>query len=213
MRSATALEAFVVVVLAATGCSPAATGGPSPTAPTSLPPTTDAAASDLPTVAPASPSPSSAAVGSQSPLAVADAACRSSTYQDPGTLTITATLGVLVTILYTSPDRDVVCQYQPSWGSTGVIQGPNEHLADRVTAGTPLVRDANFSFSGDIGTYIWGAVGPAVARVVIELGPNDRVDAVMGGGYFLAAVGPGRACCLYTAVALDVNGKELARAN
>jgi hypothetical protein len=50
--------------------------------------------------------------------------------------------------------------------------------------------------------------------LVIELGgPENRLDATIAGGYFLAVIGPRVPCCLYTAVALDAAGQELARAD
>ena len=197
---------ILAAILAGTACTsgPVQTTQPPSAAPDSVGP----AASD--SVAPTATSPAT----SGDPLALADAVCRDSTYRDPGTLTVSATLGVLVTIVYTNAEGDFLCQYQPIWGSTAVVQGGFDHLADRLDADTPMVRDENESWTSETGTYVWGAIGPEVASVVIELGGADtRTDATIAGGYFLAVIGPGVPCCLYTAVALDAQGNELARAD
>jgi hypothetical protein len=152
-------------------------------------------------------------VASGDPVAIADAVCRGTIYRDAGVVTVSATLGDLVTVVYTGPEGDFLCQYKPSYGTTAVVQGGFTHHADQVDADTPMVRDPNTSWTGDTGTYVWGAVGPEVAMVVIELGPSGpTVEAAMAGGYFLVVVGPEVPCCLYTAVALDATGPELARA-
>jgi len=197
---AAAALAVVVASAACTSASPSSTAPATPGSPTALP----ATESPIPTTSPAA---------SGDPVAVADAVCRDSTFRDPGRLTVSATLGDLVTIVYTSPEGDFICQYQPVWGSTAVVQGGFTHLADELNAGTPMVRDPNASWTSETGTYVWGAIGPEVASVVIELGaPDARVEAMLGDEYFLAVIGPDVPCCLYTAVALDADGRELARA-
>ena len=146
-------------------------------------------------------------------LSLADAACRDSTYRDPGLMTVVVTLGDLVTIVYTGPEGDFLCQWLPRYGETAVVQGGFEHFADQLTVETPMVRDPNQSWTSATGTYVWGAVGPDVASVVIELGSaDDLLEATIAEGYFLAVVGPDVPCCLYTAVALDAGGNEIARA-
>jgi hypothetical protein len=92
------------------------------------------------------------------------------------------------------------------------VQGANEHLAARLTAEVPIVPEEDEQWTGDTGTYRWGAVGPEVASVVIELGsPDSLLEATIAGGYFLAVIGPDVPCCLFTTVALDAEGQELAR--
>jgi hypothetical protein len=147
---------------------------------------------------------------------VADVACRASPLGGPGTLTLAAiTLGDLVTILYTDIEGDWICQYSPQFfgDDAPVIQGGSAHLADQLSADTPLVRDPNGYASSQTGSYVWGAVGPEVASVVIEVsGSDQRLNAQIAAGYFLAVIEPSAQCCRFIAVALDANGQEIARA-
>lgn len=175
----------------------ATAGSPTPTASAEHPTTT---ATNAPTAAPPG-----------DPIERADASCRKSTYRDAGTLTVAAVVGDLVTIVYTGAEGDFLCQYLPAYGDTAVVQGGFTHFADQVTADAPMVLDSNQSWTSDTGTYVWGAVGPAVASVVVEVAPSVRIDAQVAGGYVLAVIGPGVPCCVFTVVALDADGRELAR--
>ena len=155
-------------------------------------------------------SPSPAALSD--PVAVADPICKDEMIRDPGAPTVSVITGELVTIVYANPEGDLLCQYKPVWGDGAVVQGANEHLATRLTADVQIVPEDDQQWTGDTGTYRWGAVGPEVASVVIELGsPDSLLEATIAGGYFLAVIGPEVQCCLFTTVAHDAEGNELAR--
>jgi hypothetical protein len=160
----------------------------------------------------ASPAPASAAPTPDDQVGAVDAICRESSFRDPGRLTISVTVGELVTIVYTDPEGDSICQWLPRYGDSAVIQGPSEHLADRLTDAAPLATDPGMSWTGETGTYVWGAIGPDVASVIVELeGATEPLEAAIADGYFLAVIGPDLPCCVFTTIALDASGQELAR--
>jgi hypothetical protein len=161
--------------------------------------------------------PSSTAGPSTSDLVVvADAACRASTFGDElGTLTLSSIIlgGDLVTIVYTGPEGDALCQISPTYfGDIPIVQ-TGTHLADMLSADAPIIREPGGTWSSQTGGYVWGAVGPEVASVVIEIPSSDQsIPAEIADGYFLAVIDPTVQCCVAIAVALDANGQELARA-
>jgi hypothetical protein len=68
------------------------------------------------------------------------------------------------------------------------------------------------SWTGETGTYVWGAIGPDVASVIVQLeGATEPLEAAIADGYFLAVIGPDLPCCVFTTIALDASGQELAR--
>ena len=160
---------------------------------------------------------STAAPSTSSDLVVlADAACRASPFGDDlGTLALSSIIlgGDLVTIVYTGPEGDALCQHSPPYfGDIPIVQ-TGSHLADLLSADAPIIRDQGATWSSQTGGYVWGAVGPEVASVVIEIPSSDqRIPAEIADGYFLAVIDPTVQCCVAIAVALDPNGQELARA-
>lgn len=200
MRRAAAL---LVAILIGVGCS------------SELPPSVSPTAEQpSPTVASAPGTPQASLETDQ--VAVGDAACRASPFgSELGPMTLSKlALTDLVTILYTSPETDAVCQFSTILFGAALVQQGNGHLADQLSAQTPLVVASGTTWSSQSGSYAWGAIGPEVASVVIEIpGADQRLEADMADGYFLAVIGPEMPCCVATVIALDASGQEIARAD
>jgi hypothetical protein len=205
----------VVAVLAVASLIVGACGGagaPTPTpgtstsvtpSPTTAPIESTAPTGPAATTAPSTPSGTDA-------TATADLACRASTFRDPGLMTLSVVVGEMVTIVYAGAEGDFLCQWLPRYGDTAVVQGGFTHFADQLTPQTPIVRDQNLSFTSETGTYAWGAVSAAVASLVLEPESGDPIEASIANGSFLAILPPGVPCCLFTLVAFDADGHELA---
>jgi hypothetical protein len=205
------LTAISLGVLVVTGCSGAPSTNPSATeaGEPSLRPS-DSAPAATSSASPPAPSPTATGLGDT--VAAVDPICRDSFYRDAGALTVAVVVAQMVTIVYTDPEGDFVCQWLPRYGSTAVVQGGFEHHAAAVSAVNPLVVDGNQSWTGETGTYVWGAIGPEVAAVLVDVeGLDEPLQAAMADGYFLAVLGPDLPCCVFTARALDAGGAELAR--
>ena len=175
--------------------------GPSPGLPGPTPTPSTGAVTNNPT-------PPSSDLG----IAAIDAICRDSISRDLSPPIVADQRGDLVATLYVSAEGELLCAYQPSYGDGAVVQGGSEHLADRVSAETPLVIGPNQPWTEGSGTYVWGAVGPEVAKVVIDIeGAPGPYHAQLIAGYFVRVLASELPCCVFTTIALDANNQELAR--
>jgi hypothetical protein len=138
--------------------------------------------------------------------------CLAETTLDSANPIVMDTTGDMVTIVFANSEAEFVCQWLPRYGDSAVVQGAGEHLAAQVSAASPLVIAPNQSWTSETGTYVWGAVAPDVAEVAVLLGDSsDRLYAQVSGGYFIRVIGPDLPCCVFTTIALDADGDELAR--
>jgi hypothetical protein len=195
--------AVLVAVFIGAGCSSEPSPSPSPTAEQPSPTVASAPGTSQPSL-------------ETDQVAGGDAECRASPFgSELGTLTLSnLALTDLVTILYTSPETDAVCQFSTLLFGAALVQQGNGHLADQVSAQTPLVVASGTTWSSQSGSYAWGAIGPGVASVMIEIpGADQRLEADIADGYFLAVIGPEMPCCVATVIALDASGAEIARAD
>ncbi len=212
---------MLVAVLAGAACSAGTSpsGSPNTATPTGFAmatPTVGPAGSLGPTREPSHPAPSATTgvVPSGDLLGLADAACRASSFRELDAATISWVISGIVTIVYADPEGDMICQWLPRYGDTAVVQGGFTHLADALSAEVPMVRDGNLSYTSETGAYVWGAVSPVVAKVMVEFDDLGRaVQATIENGYFLAVLTPGIPCCVFTVIAYGADGTELARAD
>jgi hypothetical protein len=222
MRHLVAFLVSIVVVASSAACGAAVTVSPSPTANRPSP---------TPTAERSIPAPASASVPVDG-FAAADAICRdelSVIWKDLSVLVTQKTAAGVVGILYADSDSissgfkawDHICIWDPKWAAMPgrplpLVEG-EERLAPKVSATQPIVMPGVYHGGTGETNYLWGAVTQDVARVAIEIA--DRTgktvvatrEATLANGYFLALLGPELPCCLWTIVAFDAGGGELAR--
>ncbi len=207
MRHTSALATFLLITAAA------CTSGPvlSPTTTPGSSAATEPASPSAPATAPTAALPEG--------FAIVDATCRqelSSIWKDLVFVVGQKTDAGVYGLVYQSEEWDHICVWDQGWpASSGPLTEGEKRLADKVTAQQPIVLPGAMHYGSGTTNYVWGAVSSAVARVVIEIRRADAVaatrDAALAGGYFLALIGPEVPCCLWTIVAYDSGGAELAR--